>query len=433
MLRLRGVVRLAAIARHRPGRLPCSSSRTYITGARNDFENDFEAKNSAKRRTELQAFLATLRPDEAAALATQRELERVMSPFARGGHFSSRDELADAVRAAQDHLAHAEATSLVRSLPAVAEPAATEPAAGEATGVGSAAAGPTPPESSGTATSAAAGAGGSGIQLGPQHDSWHPEGPIGSTEAKAAEQKVAEQKVAEPPVVADDSEAVREPMQLTEAERQAIYSLRASLALPQLLTLWDRQSGLADGLPAYEMPLARAVELARTLGSGDPLAALQLELEHAVAPGSDPSPAQVREAAHRVVANAQPLYAALLRRSALLLPKEEARLLKLEASAALRDELRRHSLWQRLRRVLGSRGLRPEGPAWLGDAAEKEPREARLYAALASEAALHDSLATAFFACHDRWTTRRRRAIGTAKYLGLFVSLNMLDFLLTNA
>ena len=428
MLRLRGVVRLAAIARHRPGRLPCSS-RTYITGARNDFENDFEAKNSAKRRTELQAFLATLRPDEAAALATQRELERVMSPFAPGGHFSSRDDLANAVRAAQDHLAHDEATSLVRSLPAVAEPAATEPAAGEAAGVGSAAAGPTPPESSGTAPSAAAGAGGSGIRLGPQHDSWHPEGPIGSTEAKAAEQEVAE-----PPVVADDSEeAVREPMQLTEAERQAIYSLRASLALPQLLTLWDRQSGLADGSPAYEMPLARAVEVARTLGSGEPLAALQLELEHAVAPGADPSPAQVREAAHRVVANAQPLYAALLRRSGLLLPKEEARLLKLEASAALRDELRRQSLGERLRRVFGSRALRPLGPAWLGDAAEKEPREARLYAALASEAALHDSLATAFFACHDRWTTRRRRALGTAKYLGLFVSLNMLDFLLTNA
>jgi hypothetical protein len=428
MLRMRGgAFRLAAIARHRPGRLLCSS-RTYITGARNDFENDFEAKNSAKRRTELQAFLAVLRPDETAALATQGELERVMSPFARGGYFASRADLADAVRAAQDHLASAEATSLVRSLPAVAEPAATEPAAGEAAAVDSAAAGATPPESSGAAPSAAAAEGGSGIRLGPQHGSWHPEGPTGTTEPKAAEQKVAE-----PPVVADDSEAEREPMELTEAERQAIHSLRVSLALPQLVTLWERQSAAAPASPAYEMPLARAVEVARTLGGGEPLAALQLELEHAVETGSVPSAAQVREAAHRVVANAQPLYAALLRRSGLLLPKEEARLLKLEASAAMRDELRQQSLWQRLRRMTGSPPQRPEGPAWLGDAAEKEPREARLYAALASEAALHDSLATAFFACHDRWTTRRRRAKGTAKYLGLFVSLNMLDFLLTNA
>ncbi len=424
------MVRLAAVARHRPGRLLCSS-RTYITGARNDFENDFEVKNSAKRRTELQAFLAVLRPDETAALATQGELERVMSPFARGGYFASRADLADAVRAAQDHLAGAEATSLVRSLPAVAEPAATEPAAGEAAAADSATAGATLPESSGTAPSAAAAEGGSGIRLGPQHGSWHPEGPTGTTEPGAAEQKVAET-----PVVADDSEAEREPMELTEAERQAIHSLRVSLALPQLVTLWERQSAAAPASPAspaYEMSLARAVEVARTLGSGEPLAALQLELELAVEAGSEPSAAQVREAAHRVVANAQPLYAALLRRSGLLLPKEEARLLKLEASAAMRNELRHQSLWQRLRRMASSPPQRPEGPAWLGDAAEKEPREARLYAALASEAALHDSLATAFFACHDRWTTRRRRAKGTAKYLGLFVSLNMLDFLLTNA
>lgn len=427
MLRVRGAVRLAAVARHRPGRLLCSS-RTYIAGARNDFEHEFEVKNSAKRRTELQAFLAVLRPDETAALATQGELERVMSPFARGGHFASRADLADAVRAAQDLLAGAEATSLVRSLPAVAEPAATEPAAGEAAAADSAAAGATPPELSGTAPSAAAAAeGGSGIRLGPQHGSWHPEGPTGTTEPKAAEEKVAA------PVVADDSEEEREPMELTEPERQAVYSLRVSLALPQLVTLWERQSAAAPASPAYEMPLARAVEVARTLGSGEPLAALQIELEHAVEAGSQPSAAQVREAAHRVVANAQPLYAALLRRSGLLLPEEEARLLKLEASAAMRNELRHQSLWQRLRRMASSPPQRPEGPAWLGDAAEKEPREARLYAALASEAALHDSLATAFFACHDRSSTRRRRAKGTAKYLGLFVSLNMLDFLLTNA
>ena len=77
MLCVRDAVRLAAVARHRPGRLLCSS-RTYIAGARNDFEHEFEVKNSAKRRTELQAFLAVLRPDETAALATQGELERVM-------------------------------------------------------------------------------------------------------------------------------------------------------------------------------------------------------------------------------------------------------------------------------------------------------------------------------------------------------------------
>ena len=430
LLRLRsGAIRLTVVAKHQPGRLLCS--RTYITGARNDFENEFEVKNSAKRRTELQAFLAVLRPDETAALATQGELERVMSPFTHGGHFVSRADLADAVRAAQDHLAGAEATSLARSLPAAAEPATTEPAAAEPAAAEPAAAGVMPPESSGTAPSTAAAEG--GIRLGPQHGSWHPEGKImDAVEAKAAEQKAAEQKVAAP-VVADDGEVEREPMELTEPERQAVYSLRVSLALPQLVTLWERQSAAAPASPGYEMPLDQAVEVARTLGSGEPLVALQLELEHTVGVGSEPSPAQVREAAHRVVTNAQPLYAALLRRSGLLLPKEEARLQKLEASTALRDELRRESLWQRLRRMASSPPPRPEGPAWLGDAAEEQPREARVYAALASEAALHESLATAFFMCHDRWSTRRRRAKFTAKYFGLFVSLNMLDFLLTNA
>ena len=401
------------MARHRPGRLLCSS-RTYITGARNDFENQFEVANSAKRRTELQAFLAALRPDESAALATQSELERIMSPFARGGHFASRADLADAVRAAQDHLAGAESTSLVRSLPAAEEPAATEPAATEPAATEPAAAGtaaaapaavgPTPPESSAAEPAAAA----------------------------AASADVAAPKAAEA-VTADEGEVARTPMELTEPERQAVYSLRMSLALPQLLALWERRSAAAPAAAGYEMPLAGAVEAARTLGSGEPLAALQLELELAAAAGSEPSPAQVREAAHRVVANAQPLHAALLRRSGLLLPKEAARLQGLESSTALRNELRSQSLWQRLRRMASSPPQRPEGPAWLGDAAEKEPREARLYAALASEAALHDSLATAFFACHDRSSTRRRRAKGTAKYLGLFVSLNMLDFLLTNA
>ena len=74
--------------------------------------------------------------------------------------------------------------------------------------------------------------------------------------------------------------------------------------------------------------------------SGDPLALLRLELEHGVAAGTEPSPAQVREAALRVVSNAQPLHVALLLQSELLLPKEEERLKGLEASATLRNELR---------------------------------------------------------------------------------------------
>ena len=87
-----------------------------------------------------------------------------------------------------------------------------------------------------------------------------------------------------------------------------------------------------------------------------------ISMRNAVSAGSEPTPLQVREAAHRVVTNAQPLHAALLRRSGLLLPKEEARLKKLEASTKLRNELRRESLWQRLCRMASSPPERPKGP-----------------------------------------------------------------------
>ena len=84
--------RAASVARPRPSLLLSPSSRAYITGARHDFEHDFEVENSAQRRKQLRAFFAALAPDEASALATERELEQVMLPHTHGGHNVRRDD-----------------------------------------------------------------------------------------------------------------------------------------------------------------------------------------------------------------------------------------------------------------------------------------------------------------------------------------------------
>lgn len=336
-------------------------ARTYVDGARADFEHDYEADNSTARRKQLRALLAALTPDEEAAQAAQVEIEGVMAAYAQDGVFRDRAELESAVRAAQDHLASAAQGSLVQSLPSKPE--------AESTG--------------------------------------------GSADAAA------------PAVVEDDSD---EPsvVVLSEAERRTIYGLRLSLALPRLLPLWEREVYAAEP----ELPLPRVLEVARSLASGTPQAALELELP---ADASEPTPAQVSEAAARVVAGAHPLFVELLRRSELLLPKEEDRLRTLD-SAVLVKAMRHETLARRVRRMLGSPAV---PPAALGDgvlqaAAQRAPREAQLYACLGSEAVLHEGLAAAFFGYHDRRTTRWRRFKATGKYLGLFFSLNILDFFLTN-
>lgn len=348
------------LARPRPQLL--LQARTYVDGARADFENDFEADNSTARRKRLRALLAALAPDEAAAQAAHAELEGVMAAHAQDGVFRDRAALEGAVKAAQDQLASGPQGSLVQSLPE------SKPAKGEATG--------------------------------------------GSTGAAAA------------PAVVEDEPEESSVVELSEAERRTIYGLRLSLALPRLLPLWEREVYAADP----ELPLPRVLEVARALASGAPQAALELELP---ADGLQPSPAQVTEAATRVVANAHPLFVELLRRSELLLPKEEERLRALD-SAVLLKAMRRETLGRRLRRMVGSLPPSELVDGVLQAATQRTPREAQLYACLTSEAALHEGLAAAFFGQHDRRTTRWRRTKFSGKYLGLFFSLNILDFCLAN-
>ena len=57
---------------------------------------------------------------------------------------------------------------------------------------------------------------------------------------------------------------------------------------------------------------------------------------------------------------------------------------------------------------------------------------AALFAALSSEASLHQSLMRSLFSYHDRLATRRRRGRNAVKGTLLFFSLNILDFTITN-
>ena len=355
-----------ALLQPRPRPQLLLQARTYVDGARADFDQDYDADNSAARRKRLRALLAALAPDEAAAAHAHAELEGVMAAHAQGGVFRDRAELESAVRAAQEHLASGPQGSLVQSLPKKAE--------AESTG--------------GSADAAAA----------------------------AAAPAVVEDEPDEPSVV-----------ELSEAERRTIYGLRLSLALPRLLPLWEREVYAADP----ELPLPRVLEVAHALASGAPQAALGLELPAAAL--SEPTPAQVSEAAVRVVTGAHPLFVELLRRSELLLPKEEERLKALD-SAVLVAAMRRETLFGRVRRMLGSPAVPPDalGDGVLKAAAQRAPRETQLYACLGSEAALHEGLAAAFFGYHDRRTTRWRRTKATGKYLGIFFSLNILDFVMSN-
>ena len=59
-------------------------------------------------------------------------------------------------------------------------------------------------------------------------------------------------------------------------------------------------------------------------------------------------------------------------------------------------------------------------------------RDAELFGALASDAALQRRIMGALFSYHDRWSTRRRRAVNAVKYTLLFFGLNILDFVITN-
>ena len=56
----------------------------------------------------------------------------------------------------------------------------------------------------------------------------------------------------------------------------------------------------------------------------------------------------------------------------------------------------------------------------------------RLYTALESDAELHCAISEALFRYHDRLSTRRRRARNAVKYTALFMSCNVLDFLISN-
>ena len=58
--------------------------------------------------------------------------------------------------------------------------------------------------------------------------------------------------------------------------------------------------------------------------------------------------------------------------------------------------------------------------------------DAALFAALSNDGTLHQGLTSALFSYTDRQSTRRRRCVNAVKYTGLFVSLNLLDFTITN-
>ena len=387
-----------------------SSRRQFWGGA---FETEFEEAHAKKRRSRLRSFFAALNDLPPLGDAQKELISKALSESsirADGQSFGTKLELSAAVETARAALATQQTASLCLELPS-----------DDGDKPGSAGSAASPEEQS----------------MALPHRQ-----PDAATSASAA--MAAAQPQTPPPVVDDDDD--KPPDVFTEEQVATLLSLRASYALAELPDLWDKLP-----LEDLRLPVQSALDAADALCDGSPWRRLHFHLElqrgisndpEAVFNASDVSKEELCDAAVRIAHNTVPLTVELLKRSTMLSEQEEERLDKMPSDAhgsttplVLTTELRRRTYLQRAyHKVRGDFAVNAaDGYApTLAEIGETYRADAALFAALSSEASLHQSLMRSLFSYHDRLATRRRRGRNAVKGTLLFFSLNILDFTITN-
>lgn len=396
----RSAARLAA-ARH--GALVQPQRRAFWGGA---FESDFDEHRAKARRSRLRTFLGALDSLPPPSAEQQELLERSLAAESGTASFRSAEEISTVIDAARETLAESQVLASIKlELAAATEAAPASPAPGSAGAPAMPGMPPPPPT---------------------------------------------------PPP--DDDDVEKPPDVLTEEQQATLVSMRTSYGLAALPGLWPLLpgAGSADGVDAQAVAAAAA---ALTSGTPRDRVELHLKLATGVSPDAPLAPhtlhgpdglARLRAAAATTAASTFQLTRTLLTSSEMLSSEEAARLLELDAAKGAQpelvvtDEIRRRTLltraWHRARSYDAAAiaaGDASKGAGMLHDSlaamADADVSEAALFAALADDAKLHTALATAFFAHHDRLSTRTRRRWNALKGTGTFFALNILDFALTNS
>lgn len=382
--------------------------RSFVGGA---FATEFDEIRAKARRSRLRSFLASLEqlPTGSCEGSVQVEVQRLvhaeLSEHAPAGAFHSREQLRVAVDAARARLSELQTESLKLEI---------KPSSGA------------------------------------------------ETSASPAAAAMAAAQPASPPQRVEDEDAP--PDELTQPQQDTLVSLRAACALSVLPNLWERlprtesgsgstsaavqaspASGVKETAGMPPLPLGVVVDAAETLVRADPWATVRFHAE--VGGGEEARIEQLRVAA---AATAEASFAwtrEILLRTELLDESEQERLSSLSdgASATVTAELRRRTMMQKLwhrispTRAVGADSDHAEGGS--GARVDRDSNEAisaidradaALFDAMRNDVALQSGMTAALFSYHDRLSTRRRRQINAVKYTGLFISLNILDFILTN-
>ena len=171
--------------------------------------------------------------------------------------------------------------------------------------------------------------------------------------------------------------------------------------------------------------------------TGAPLASDDINRTYAVE--------KVRAAATATVEASIPLLCRLLSEAEMLDKDEKTRLATITTSPesmnkTLMGLLRHRTLRDRAARVIvGSRRdaaavdeALADGRSGVEVAAASDGRDLAMYRALKSDSTLLIALSRAFFAHHDRRSTRRRRGVNSIKITSAFFGLILLDFVLSN-
>ena len=292
------------------------------------------------------------------------------------------------------------------------------------------------------------------------------------------------------PTLPPSEEVELPPDELTEAQQQTLASMHTAAALEDLPSLWsvlirqDTEGGAeaSDAVSPPSLPLPLAVDAAFGLSDPDPWERVRYRVGLRCGAGGDRAAGErlaeevsideLRTAALHTVQATTPLLCTLLEQTEMLDETERKRLMSLKAvapastppaaagggersrwrrfrwlrarpvpaSEVLTDELGRLSRMQRLGRLAFGRKWDREAAA--AAAAEARPplavlaagdgRHAALYDALHSSSSVHLGLTRALFSLHDRLSTRRRRQLNALKATGLFIGLNLLDFMICN-